>query len=128
MQKRAHEILHLFDGKLVGTMQLKHAVSQTMTFLPLEIIDYITTKCWFVGSLEDAWAFTFTGNDIKDQHLVFLSDELFHQPEEQIRYTILHEIGHVMLKHRNATLVKQSKQEIKRQEQEAHAFAKSYIS
>ena len=28
-----------------------------------------------MGSMEDTWAFAFTGNDLKDQHLIFLSDE-----------------------------------------------------
>ena len=76
--------------------------------------------------MDDAWAFTFTGNDLKDKHLIFLSDELLNQHPGHIRYSIAHEIGHVILKHRNSTLVKQTKQEIKRQEEEADRFAKQF--
>lgn len=79
-----------------------------------------------MGSFEEAWAFAFTGNDLKDQHLVFLSDELLMQDEKQIHYTIAHEIGHVVLNHKNSTLVKQTKEEIRKQEKEADEFAKEY--
>src|SRR5579884_2960677 len=106
-----HDILHLFDGKLIGSPQLKKHVSEVVSFMPDDIVLYVTEHVWFMGSLEDAWAFTFTGNDLKNQHLIFLSDELFMQDEEQIHYTIAHEIGHVMLGHRNSVLVHQSKQE-----------------
>lgn len=77
--------------------------------------------------MNDAWAFTFTGNDLKDKHLIFLSDALLNQHPQQIIFSIAHEIGHVILKHRNSTLVRQTKQEIKKQEKEADAFAKQFI-
>ncbi len=47
--------------------------------------------------------------------------------EEQIRYTIAHEIGHVLLGHRNSIIEKQSKAEISNQEREADEFARKYI-
>jgi Zn-dependent peptidase ImmA (M78 family) len=95
--------------------------------MPEEIINFVTKNCWFFSSMEDAWAFTFTGNDLKDKHLIFLSDELLNEHPKQIMYSIAHEIGHVILKHRNSTLVKQSKAEIKQQEAEADEFAKRFI-
>ena len=73
--------------------------------------------------MEDAWAFTFTGNDLKNKHLIFLSDELMFQDSRQIKHTIAHEIGHVILGHRNSVLEKQDKEEIKEQEKEADEFA-----
>lgn len=72
--------------------------------------------------MDDAWAYTFTGNDLKNQHLIFLSDDLLRETPEQIMHSIAHEIGHVVLKHRNSTTTSQSKQEIKKQEKEAEAF------
>lgn len=86
----------------------------------------ITKKCWFFASFDDAWAFVFTGNDLKNQHLIFLSDELWRQNGEDIYHTIMHEIGHIVLGHRNSTFVHQTKQEIRRQEKEADEFAKKY--
>jgi Zn-dependent peptidase ImmA (M78 family) len=76
--------------------------------------------------MEDAYGFTFTGNDLKNQHLIFLSDELLNQGEEQIHHTIAHEIGHVILGHRNSTLIKQEKSEITQQERKADEFARKY--
>jgi hypothetical protein len=124
--KTAREIYHAFNGKLVGTTFMKRCVCETLAKMPDKIINYVTRNCWFFGSMDDAWAFTFTGNDLKDQHLIFLSDDLLNQHPRQIQFSIAHEIGHVLLKHRNSTLVKQSKQEIKKQERQADEFAKQF--
>lgn len=77
--------------------------------------------------MDDAWAFTFTGNDLKDQHLIFLSEDLLAQHPRQIRFSIAHEIGHVILQHRNSTLERQTKEEIRKQEKEADTFAQQFI-
>lgn len=127
MNKKAREIYHLFGGKLVGAFPMKVHICEVLANMPDKIIKYITKNCWFISSMDDAWAFAFTGNDLKDQHLIFLSDELFLQDDNQIHYTIAHEIGHVMLGHRNSTLVQQSKEEVRQQEREADQFAKSMI-
>ncbi len=120
-------IFESFNGKLVGTDKMKQHVIEVLAKMPDETISFVTKNCWFVTSMEDAWAFTFTGNDLKDQHLIFLSDDLLSQDNMQINYSIAHEIGHVMLGHRNSTLVKQAKKEIEEQEQSADIFAKKYV-
>jgi len=111
-------------GKLVGSRVMKRYVCEVVSQMPWEIINYITKNCWFLSSMEDAWAFTFTGNDLKNQHLIFLSDELLSEQPNQVYYSIAHEIGHVVLNHRNSVLEKQSKEEVKKQEKEADDFAK----
>lgn len=127
MNTKLHEILVAFDGKLVGSKVMKLNVCEVISKMPKNIISFITKKCWFFASMEDAWAFTFTGNDLKGKHLIFLSDDLMYQEKSQIQYTIAHEIGHVILNHRNSVLEKQTKNEIKQQETEADAFAKKYL-
>ncbi|HXS14595.1 MAG TPA: M48 family metalloprotease [Candidatus Saccharimonadales bacterium] len=120
-------IFEKFQGRLVGNEKMKYHVCDVLFHMPADIIDFITAQCWFMASMEDAWAFTFTGNDLKNQHLIFLSDELLQQDIHQIHYSIAHEIGHVILRHRNSTLVKQTPEEIEIQEKEADAFAEKYI-
>jgi Zn-dependent protease with chaperone function len=127
MSEDREAIYNAFDGKLIGSMPMKMHVCEVVAKLPEAMQQKITQTCWFMGSMEDAWAFAFTGNDLKDQHLIFLSDELLRQDEAQIHYSIAHEIGHVVLNHRNSVLVKQSKDEIDKQEAEADAFAKKYV-
>jgi Zn-dependent protease with chaperone function len=122
------DIYKAFDGKLVGRPFMKDFVCQAVSKLPDKLIQYIARNCWFLSSMEDAWAFTFTGRDIKDHHLIFLSDDLFVEETSQIQYTILHEIGHVILKHRNSILIDQTKGEIRKQEKEADEFANKYLS
>ena len=125
MSKGAREIYYMFNGKLIGNRYLKLCICRTLSKMPDEVVGFVTASCWFVGSMEDAYAFTFTGNDIKGQHLIFLSEDLMRQSEEQIEHSIAHEIAHVILGHRNSVLLRQSKEEIKRQEKEADEFTKN---
>ena len=117
------EIQQTFFGKVIGSKFIQHSVYETVAKFPDDLAFQITSSCWFMGSFDDAYAYTFTGNDLKDQHLIFLSDDLFHQSTQQIQFTIAHEIGHVILGHKNSIQYKQTKEEIKRQEKEADAFA-----
>lgn len=127
MNRDLKEIYNLFDGKLVGNYKMKKNVCEVLSKMPGKIIYKITSDCWFFSSMEDAWAFTFKGSDLAKQHLVFLSDELLLEDKNQIQYTIAHEIGHVILGHRNSILKKQSKDEIEKQEKEADDFAREYL-
>lgn len=127
MKDTLDHIRHLFHGRLVGTDILKYHVTFVVAQLPKGLQEYVTRYCWFVGSMSDAWAYTFTGNDLSDQHLIFLSDDLLAQSPEQIHYSIAHEIGHVVEGHRNSIFVKQSKEEVTEQEKEADEFASQYF-
>lgn len=128
MEKSLKEIFIAFKGKLLGTSRMKRYVCEVLSLMEQEIINFVTAKCWFASSMEDAWAFTLTGNDLKDQHLIILSDDLFRQSSQQIRYTIAHEIGHVILGHRNSILERQNKSEIAKQEKGADKFARKYLN
>lgn len=127
MQSSVKKLYLSFNGKLVGHRKMKRKVCEVLSKMPEEIINYITKNCWFFGSMEDAWAFTFAGNDLKNQHLIFLSDILFFQSDDKIEKTIAHEIGHVMLGHRNAVFEKQTKAEVKKQEKQARNFVKKFF-
>lgn len=126
MNKDTRIIYRAFAGKLVGTPKMKVFVCETLSKMSADIISFVTRHCWFLSSMEDAWAFTFTGNDVANQHLIFLSDELFQQHPSQIFFTIAHEIGHVILKHRNSTIEKQPTREIRLQERAADLFANQF--
>ena len=126
MNKELRQIYDAFEGKLVGNKKMKIHVCEVLSKMPPEIIEFVTKNCWFLASMEDAWAFTFTGNDLLEQHLIFLSDDLLKEDSSQIRHTIAHEIGHVILGHRNSTLIKQTPVEIKNQEKEADEFAERF--
>ncbi len=117
-----------FGHKLIGNKSVKKIVSETLLVFPNKIIEFVTKKCWIVSSFEDGWAFTLKANDLKKgQYLIFLSDELLSEEVDQIRYTIAHEIGHIILDHRNSIGAHQSKGEIRAQEKEADIFAKRYL-
>ncbi len=123
----AQKMIKNFNGKLVGSLHMQELVCRTLNKLLGEMVSYLCKNCWFLSSSPDAWAFTFNGNDILNNHFIFLSDELLSQGQNQIQFTILHEVGHVILKHKNSINYLQTQREIKQQEKEADCFAKYFI-
>lgn len=126
MNAKILAIKKAFKGKLVGNAKMKYHVAEVLSKMPNDIIDFVTKNVWFMASMEDAWAFTFTGSDLRDKHLVFLSDELLAEDEEQIHWTIAHEIGHVVSGHKNRFFEKFSRRKINEQERQADKFAAKY--
>jgi Zn-dependent protease with chaperone function len=122
------EIKYAFGGRLVGSLSTKSLVINTLFKFPPEIIDYVTKNCWILSSHPEAWAYTFTGDDLKGKHLIFLSDELLNEGQSQIQFTLAHEIGHVILGHKNSINFRQTKEEVNKQEFEADQFANKYLN
>ncbi len=116
-----------FSGRLIGGPKMRESVCEALLKLPSKMIRYASTQIWFISSPDDAWALTLRGSDVAKQHLVILCDELFEEDQEKIKYTILHELGHVFLKHRNSMGFWQTQREINKQELEADQFAKRYL-
>jgi len=103
---------------------MKKMVGKALRKVPKDIVNFVTKTTWIIGSFEDGWAFTLRGDELKkEEYLIFLSDELFEADEKQIIWTIIHEIGHVVLGHRNSIGKVQSKSEVRKQEKEADEFA-----
>ncbi|MDP2671509.1 MAG: ImmA/IrrE family metallo-endopeptidase [bacterium] len=127
MRAELEIIKEKFAGKLIGNSRMQFLVCETLLAFPQEIQNFVTKNCWFVSSFEDAWGFTLRGEEIQKKYLIFLSDELFSESRRQQRYTIAHEIGHVILKHRNAILERQTAGEVAKQEREAGGFAEKYL-
>ena len=120
-------VRHALGGKLIGNLFIREFICKTILLLPADTISIVCERIWFISSPVDAWAFTFRGSELKDRSLIILSDELLEQEESQIRYTVLHEIGHVMLNHQNSIGHEQTESEIRQQEKEADRFAKKYL-
>lgn len=112
---------------MVGNDLMRKSVAKAILKLPEEIAWPIIEDVWFFSSDYDSYGYAFNGNDLKDMHLIFLSDALFKESENQIMYTILHEIGHIVLKHKNSIHYQQSKAEIRKQESEADQFANMHL-
>lgn len=127
MDQILEEIRTKFAGKLVGNSKMQKLVCETLLLFHQEIVDFVTENVWFISSFEDSWGFVFKGDDLKGKYLIFLSDELFLQSKSVQHYEIAHEIGHVILKHRNAILKPQTRDEIAKQEKEADDFARHYL-
>jgi Zn-dependent peptidase ImmA (M78 family) len=127
MNLTPEEIKQKMGGRLAGSELMKNSVALAITKLPDDIAHKIIYNCWFFSSFEDNYGYAFNGNDLKDAHLIFLADILFQEPEPQILYTILHEIAHIALGHKNSIQYTQTKEEITKQETEADQFAKKYL-
>ena len=121
-----HDIYRAFGGKLHVNKRLQKRVLKVVAKLPDDLIRKVTQDCWILGSVEDGWAYVFRGDELKGKNLIIVGDILLKQPEEDIEWTIMHEIGHVILGHRNGILVTQSRSVTARQERDADAFAKEF--
>lgn len=86
------DVRQSFNGRLMGNLNMRRWVCETLLRLPSEIIDHVTKNVWFISSPEDAWAFTFRGSDIHGQHLIILSDELFEQEADHFAKKYLNEL------------------------------------
>jgi len=117
-----------FGNKIIGDEKTRKIICEVVSLLPTETIDFVTKNVWFVNSFPDAWGFVFRGSDLKGKYLVFVSDEVFKQPKSDQYYEIAHEIGHILLKHRNSIGKPQTKAQIARQEREADGFARALLS
>ncbi len=129
MKENVDTIEKKFRDKLVGGKRMQRLICETLLIFPREIVDYVTKNIWFVSSFKDAWGFVLKIDELKERgdYLIFLGDELWQQDDYAQRYEIVHEIGHVVLKHRNAITKPQSQAEIEEQEKEAHEFALRYL-
>ncbi|MEX0616369.1 MAG: hypothetical protein WD231_00985 [Candidatus Woykebacteria bacterium] len=127
MGPELEKIKKRFSGKLVGNAKMQLLVCETLLLFPKEIINFISANVWFISSFDDAWGFVLDSKDLGNKHLVFLGDELFEQDKYDQHYTVAHEIGHVMLGHKNAILAPQTKRETTIQEAQAHQFALKYL-
>lgn len=128
MASKILDIKKALGHKLIGSKHLKETVCKTILIFPEDIIKRVTKYCWFVGSFEDGWGFTLRADELGEgECLIFLSDELLREDEKQISHTIVHEIGHFILGHRNSIGKVQTKSEIRKQEKEADEFA-SYFN
>ncbi len=128
LRMNSSEIQRAFGHKLIGSKAMKKVICRTLLLLPKEAIAYVTKHCWIVSSFEDGWAFTLRGDELKkDECLIFLADELLAAGERQIAWTLLHEVGHVVLGHRNSIGAVQTKSEVRKQEKEADEFVRKFL-
>lgn len=129
MKENTDTIKEKFRKKLVGSKRMQRLVCETLLIFPPNIVDYITENVWFVSSFDDAWGFVLKSDELKEkgEYLIFLGEELFEQDSYAQHYEIAHEVGHIILKHRNAITQPQSKAETDKQEKEAHEFALKHL-
>jgi hypothetical protein len=127
MDKKFLEVREKFGTKIIGPGKMQNLICKVVCRLPQKTADFVTRNVWFVNSFPDTWGFVLRGDELDGKFLVFLSNELFRQPRKIQEYEVFHEIGHVVLNHRNSITVPQSKEKIARQEREADTFARRYL-
>ena len=127
MDEKINKISRKFGNKIIGNDKVRQVVCAVVSRLPSEQIEFVTKNVWFVNSFPDAWGFVLRGDELKGKYLVFLSDEAFRQPKADQYYEVAHELGHILLKHRNSIGLPQTKSQIAKQEREADRFARQLI-
>lgn len=111
-----------------GTNYLKQRVQDAINLLPLDLREYVLENVSFIGSFNDAWAYALKREDVSGKYLIIVSNELLMQDKSHIIATLVHEIGHAALGHKNSIGNIQTKREIRKQEQDAHHFTRRLIN
>lgn len=127
MKGSIKNLQYRFGGRILAEESAKDLITEALLYLPSDILEFLIDRVWFFGSTTDAWAYTFDGNDLSDQYFIFLSEDLFRQARRQIFYTVLHEVGHIVLKHKNSINYRQSPEQIAQQEKQADDFVYQYL-
>lgn len=117
------DVKRKFGNKIIGSQKVQNLVCSVVGLLPSEKADFVTKNVWFVNSFSDASSFVLRGDELAGKYLVFLSDEVFKQPKSDQYYEVAHEIGHILLNHRNSIGISQTSVEIEKQERQAEQFA-----
>ena len=122
-EKSIDGITYEFGGSNIVTDKENVLIAKSMTYLPLRIIKKIIKEVLF-ASEENCFAWHIPLEQIDNKKsIIFLSHYIKDMKEKEALHTILHEIGHFILKHKSPILLNLSQIKTKNQEKEANDFA-----
>ena len=104
----------------LDNQQLRYVVAKSLSKLPIEIIDKVTENCLFIMPKIEELGIYLPNDFIKDKQIFAFPEKLLEKEEHEIEHTILHEVAHYYLKHKNALIHNLSAEEYDRQEEEAN--------
>ncbi len=104
----------------LGNEKLRFAVAKCLSKLPLEIIEQVTKNCLFVMPTIEKLGIYLTNDLINDKVIFAFPEKLLEKEKSEIEHTILHEVAHYYLNHKNPLIYTLSGEEYDSQEQEAN--------
>ncbi|MDD3159587.1 MAG: hypothetical protein PHQ98_01300 [Candidatus ainarchaeum sp.] len=114
--------------KICANEDRKKLIIQALLNLPVDLIDEVMKKCFYVCKLNDDCNQIIPSRLIGEKSIIFLSDDVFDQPKEKILFIILCQTAHVLLDHKSQSCDEIYDDEIIAQEDEAKKFAKLYFN
>lgn len=127
----AEDIYLKGDEKLVtfrNPFLLDH-ISWTLSKIKKEIVDKIFNNCYFLITTKEDKGSYFHAGFFNDKCLICFSDSyLYHAKNKEVEFTILHEIAHYYLGHKNHLTNSLSDEERQKQESDADEQVRIWLS
>ena len=109
--------------------EFRSILDRSLSKLPKNTVDWAIRKLFFVSSSEEYWAFLLSKSEWGHKTgFIFLSEQLKDETEEKQAFTIAHEIAHHKLKHKSPFFGKITKEQARKNEEEADERARTWLS
>ena len=123
--------VHYMDAGIwtLGNDDLLTEISQTLSKIPMGIVDDLRENCYFLMEREVGKASYFPVGFFDNKAIIVISEAyLCSADDKALEFTILHEAAHHALKHKNPWQHGLSKEEYDKQEKEANEQVEKWIN
>lgn len=112
---------------LPGTKKLLDPHTLALSKVPKEIADRVLEECLFLMPNPGMGGFRVSKRLLQGKDVIVLSEKLLEEDQKYIVLTILHEVAHFYLNHKNRVLDGLSEEEDRKQEEAADRWARQWI-
>jgi hypothetical protein len=113
----------------LGNDDLRKEISHALSKIPMGIVDDLNENCYFLVESEVGKASCFPVGFFDNKAIIVISDVYFCSADDKaLEYTILHEVAHHALKHKNPWQHGLSTEEYDKQEKEADEQVEKWLN
>ena len=122
------EILDKSAGSVLPeNNQLRDPVALALSKVPKKIANRVLEECLFLMPSPGMMGFRISKKLLQGSNAIVLSEKLLEKDQKYIVLTILHEVGHFYLNHKNPVIDQLSEEEERKQEEAAVRWARQWI-
>jgi hypothetical protein len=123
--------VHYMDAGIwtLGNDDLRNKISVALSKIPTDIVDDLCDNCYFLIESEVGKASYFPVGFFDNKAVIIISDIYFKSADDNaLEHTIMHEVAHHALKHKNPWQHGLSKEEYDKQEKEANEQVEKWLN
>jgi hypothetical protein len=125
------EEVHYLDAGIwtLGNDNLLNRICVALSKIPIDIVNDLYDHCYFLMSSEAAKALYFPPGFFDNKAIISFSDAYFKSADKKdFEHTIIHEVAHHALKHKNPWEHDSSEEEFNKQEKEANEQVEKWLN